>query len=275
MKRITAINMKYLLQLLYGEEKKNSLSKVAKSNSVSPSTVMRSLSVFLEQGILDENYKPTNNGQRWIANYRKQKSLIESWLIHNHITVKSAEENALSILENCSEDVLDLLKKKGEIYQVFDQLADKKADHLTIENTDLYDYFPENDYPVSFIFYKDWEQYPINISMANEGFRHPGILSIKKGESLLKLERKWVKQESMAGGIVPGIVTALSYESDDQRQSIEIIENIAKIPVSAFRFIYDKNSSFFIGELKLRMTCSAGDFHMPESTAILNIYLNE
>ena len=70
-----------------------------------------------------------------------------------------------------------------------------------------------------------------------------------------------------------GKVDKMKYEYQNQIGEAEISETMVKLPIEAMKFLYIKEDDILQGYVNLTMTCSVGIIHMPESTAILTVYL--
>ena len=79
----------------------------------------------------------------------------------------------------------------------------------------------------------DFRYLRIQISMANDGFFHPGILDIKMGHGGLVLKPKEVERESMMGKMVlKGKLSSLKYQVGEDYLECRMIKDDYIIPIS-------------------------------------------
>lgn len=110
--------------------------------------------------------------------------------------------------------------------------------------------------------------------MANEAFEHPAILSVYKGKTELRLKLRKVQQKSLETlAIMEGKMNSMKYEYENQIRSAKISADYASLSLEAMQFVYLQEDDILQGELKLFFTCTVGQEHMPESTALLKLYL--
>lgn len=127
----------------------------------------------------------------------------------------------------------------------------------------------DGEYPFAFTVYKKDR---VEISMANEGFYHPGILEIKSGYGQLIFKLKEVEHVSLTGKmILKGKLEALKYEIENQFISSRFLRDNFILPISKLRFFYSKEERILQTSIKIRVKADVGIIHMPESEAILTI----
>lgn len=270
---MTANQMKYLVTLMEQEEKKRSLSAIAKLYGVNKSSVSRALSVFIKHGILDENNNLTPYGQAYLAQYKYRYDRIVQWLGRNGIDEDNARKDAFELLEVCSEETIQLFVGGGEFCKACSYFG-KQGHKQIIEGSNLIHYVREGEYKVPFVFHKDKRRSPEHISMANNAFHHPGKLIIRKNGSHLCLKMKSIKKSSVVKTIkLEGKLKTMKYEKDGGTYEVMINNESAFIPIDALKFIYIKEDNILQGFVRLTMSATVANFHMPESTAILTVYL--
>ena len=129
----------------------------------------------------------------------------------------------------------------------------------------------DGEYPFAFTIYKADK---LGISMANDGFVHPGILEIKMGHGNLILQPKEVEHESLMGKmILKGKVESLKYETEQKYIASQVIMDNFVIPISKLYFYYSKEERILQTSVKIKVKSNVGMIHMPESVAILTIIL--
>jgi Mn-dependent DtxR family transcriptional regulator len=268
---MTATQMKYLLALT--EKENQSISGIADKFNVNRSSVSRSLATLIDQGLLTDNYELTSVGKHYLAEYKYKHDVITGWLMKNGIDEEDARQDTYKILEVCSDKTIRMLGQGGEFCKACNYFR-KKGHKLIIEGNELQQYINRGEYQVPFIFHKDKKRSPDQISMANDAFYHPATLVITKNSGYLALRTKQMEQKSLIDKLsLAGKVDKIKYEYQNQIREAEISETMVKLPIEAMKFLYIKEDDILQGYVNLTMTCSVGIIHMPESTAILTIYL--
>ena len=113
--------------------------------------------------------------------------------------------------------------------------------------------------------------------MANRGFENPCELIVKDHEGLIYLAVKTVSAESMSSGKkMEGRVNKMQYLYDGEFRDGGIDGRYVYFPVTALNFIAmgKGRDTLLHGSACLRMQCSVGDMHMPESTAIFTMFIH-
>lgn len=268
---MTANQMKYLLTL--NRQDKKSVTNIAKVYGVNKSTVSRALSVCIDKGLLSKELELTKYGQEFVQHYLYRYERIAKWLGKNGIEEETAKKDAYAIMEGCSEETLKMLCQEGELYKVCEYFSEKKKRQF-IDGSEFEKQISEGEYRLPFVFRKDSQRATEQISMANEAFHHPAKLFIKKNKSLICLKLKKMKQISFTGRLrLEGKLKAMSYENKGHYVNVSIDDDIAYIPLSAFTFVFARPDRILYGSVRLKMTCTVGNIHMPERTALLTVHL--
>lgn len=271
--QVTANQMKYLLTLTSKEEKKRTLSAIAKVYGVNKSTVSRSLASLMKTGILDEAYVLTPYGKRFIIDYKYQYDRIVQWLYHKGVEITKAKNDAFALLEGCSKETIQVLVESGEFCKACSYFKEHNSKQI-IEGKNLIHYVTEGEYKVPFVFHKDKRRSPEHISMANSAFLHPATMIIRKSGSHLCLKMKKIKRASIIQSMkLEGKLESMKYENNGKLSEVTIVDDIAYIPMDAMKFIYIKEDNILQGYTRLTMTATVKQFHMPESSAVLTVYL--
>lgn len=105
--------------------------------------------------------------------------------------------------------------------------------------------------------------------MANRGFENPCEVIVKDHEGLVYLAAKTVSAQSMSSkNKMEGRIQKLQYLYDGEFRDGGIDGRYVFFPVTALRFISmgKGRDTLLHGSVCLKMQCSVGDMHMPEST---------
>ena len=270
---MTATQIKYLMALAAGEGEKKSLSDVARSFHVNRSTVSRVLAVCVKENLLDSGFSITDYGSSFIERMNYNYEKIQEWMRNNGVPEAEAAEDAIQILANCSEQTRKLLVQGGDLCKACNYFREK-GHKLVLWGNQLDSYISRGDYKVAFSIHKGRKRGPLQHSMANEAFEHPAILSVYKGKTELRLKLRKVQQKSLETlAIMEGKMNSMKYEYENQIRSAKISADYASLSLEAMQFVYLQEDDILQGELKLFFTCTVGQEHMPESTALLKLYL--
>ena len=113
--------------------------------------------------------------------------------------------------------------------------------------------------------------------MANEGFRHPCVLRVADGHGQIVLQPVDLSAKSpLTGRKMNGRVRKLTILQPDGvfMRAEENGENLAfSADVLHFLNIGEGMGQILHGSVCMRMQCSVGTMHMPESTAIFTIMI--
>lgn len=126
------------------------------------------------------------------------------------------------------------------------------------------------------MIYREQVKNNSNISMANEGFEHPCTLYVNDGVGIVQLRSLSLSARSAKDGkMVHGKVNKIEYFDSGDFISAELYGNVISFPADVLNFI---NMGSGVGQVMhgsvcLKMQCSCGIIHMPESKAIFTILI--
>jgi len=76
----------------------------------------------------------------------------------------------------------------------------------------------------------------------------------------------------VSGETMVGKLKTLKYEHDEVLETVDIVNNIVRIPMEACK-IHKWTGVGTMGVVPVTVTCSVGLVHMPESTALLYFWV--
>ncbi|WP_099469681.1 helix-turn-helix domain-containing protein [Konateibacter massiliensis] len=272
-KKINADGLKYMIALAEIEEGRPSATKVAKEFGVNRSTVCRALADYVKEGLLDENFRFTQSGLTYIELYIEKKESILHTLVNKGMSYENARENALSILCNCDSEATEIIAKSMDSFYDGKKKKLQKEKKKSFSGDMANEYLRVGNYTASFLFLKTDKNKHGQVSMANEGFRHPGMLVISTEGNYLCLKLRMIERQSrFASKFLRGRLAGMKYEKNGAIYEVKIEDNCAYIPLEAFHFLYVKEDNILQGKAELIMSASVGALNMPESKAVLMIY---
>ena len=151
------------------------------------------------------------------------------------------------------------------------------AGHRDFHGGDICNSLKDGSYYFPFIIYREQIKNHNNLSMANKGFENPCELIVKDHEGLVYLAVKTVSAESMSSGKkMEGRVNKMQYLYDGEFRDGGIDGRYVYFPVTALNFIAmgKGRDTLLHGSVCLKMQCSVGDMHMPESSAIFTMFIH-
>ena len=267
---ITKEKLAYLLFLYKQKETNCTVTRLAEEFGVSKSTFSRVLNIFYHENLIIQKGKGilSTKGEKLAKNYFKDIAEIKLWLKNiSNLSDEEAYQEALTLVLVLSNKtrynlISDLYKKK--LFEKIDKIKSISGDMLTVNLED-------GKYQFAFTIYK---LNKLEISMANDGFVHPGILEINNGKGNLILFPKVIEHESLLGNIIlKGQVESLKYMLDQEFISSQNIKNSYIIPIDRLKFHYCKEERILQTSIKIKVRANVGIIHMPESCAVLNIIL--
>ena len=267
---ITKEKLAYLLFLYKQKETNCTVTRLAEEFGVSKSTFSRVLNIFYHENLIIQKGKGilSTKGEKLAKNYFKDIAEIKLWLKNiSNLSDEEAYQEALTLVLVISNKtrynlISDLYKKK--LFEKIDKIKSISGDMLTVNLED-------GKYQFAFTIYK---LNKLEISMANDGFVHPGILEINNGKGNLILFPKEIEHESLLGNIIlKGQVESLKYMLDQEFISSQNIKNSYIIPIDRLKFHYCKEERILQTSIKIKVRANVGIIHMPESCAVLNIIL--
>lgn len=273
MKEMTVVRIRILLSILHNQEKGITAAAIAQSLHVSKSTVSRAVEYFQRQKLVQEKKLGlTALGEKIVRQYWERKEMLVSWLVEKVGMERiKAEEEALTMILTVEPKTLEAFlaqieetRRNCELGGI-DGFCEKGIDYL----------LDDGQYDISFTIYKDSNKQHMKVSMANDGFHHPGQLLVKNGIGIIRLESKKVIRNAPLGNrMLAGQVDSIAYLDNHQYANAVHEGNVWKWPVSCMKFTYNKGEKILTGSAILKLSCSVGEIYMPESTAVVTIIVS-
>ena len=275
---LTPFQIQLLLYYLEAEPKKRTVTDSAKILGTTKWAVTRALDALEKQDVVErqENRKTvlTASGKKLAEKCRGQMKILEQYMQYQDIPPVQIKENALRALSAGFSDefMARLAEQEGRM-----RLKEIFAGHRNFHGGDICNYLKDGSYYFPFIIYREQIKNHNNLSMANRGFENPCELIVKDHEGLVYLAVKTVSAESMSSGKkMEGRVNKMQYLYDGEFRDGGIDGRYVYFPVTALNFIAmgKGRDTLLHGSVCLKMRCSVGDMHMPESTAIFTMFIH-
>lgn len=275
---LTPFQIQLLLYYLEAEPKKRTVTDSARILGTTKWAVTRALNALEKQDVVErqENRKTvlTVSGKKLAEKCRGQMKILEQYMQYQDIPPVQIKENALRALSaGFSDEFMDrLAEQEGRM-----RLKEIFAGHRDFHGGDICNYLKDGSYYFPFIIYREQIKNHNNLSMANRGFENPCELIVKDHEGLVYLAVKTVSAESMSSGKkMEGRVNKMQYLYGGEFRDGGIDGRYVYFPVTALNFIAmgKGRDTLLHGSVCLKMQCSVGDMHMPESTAIFTMFIH-
>lgn len=269
---LTPVRVKILLSILKMKEKELSAANIAKTLHISKSTVSRAADSFANEKILyEKELKFTPYGEKQVKRIDHEKEILQNWFIsEGGMSFQEAEDQAIHLLLCTAEQTRELLIEK--LASATNRCALCDVDGFCEMCIDYL--LADGEYSIAYTIYKDNSKEHLQVSMANEGFCHPGILRVKDGVGYVYLKSKRLVRPLPTGkGMMSGQVDEVAYLMNHQFKAAVRNNNIWSFPTSCMKFTYNKGEGVLLGSAPLKMKCSSGSMYMPESVAIFTLAL--
>lgn len=267
--RPTMLQLKYLQGLSRVEKKRGAQGSIAEYYNVNRSTVNRFFKNCIERGILTEALEFTVEGQEWLDRYVRLYENLQKYLEEIGARPEEIEETIDVMVEDIDIHMLELMinahAEKKSVYKRKENELDQEIQN-NLQKCERH--------PVVFRLYRmNKKPGQSRDSMAMRGFEETAEIVQDKGESYLELKVKDMSAHSrVSGETMVGKLKTLKYEHDEVLETVDIVNNIVRIPMEACK-IHQWTGVGTMGVVPVTVTCSVGLVHMPESTALLYFWV--
>ena len=267
--RPTMLQLKYLQGLSRVEKKRGAQGSIAEYYNVNRSTVNRFFKNCIERGILTEALEFTVEGQEWLDRYVRLYENLQKYLEEIGARPEEIEETIDVMVEDIDIHMLELMinahAEKKSVYKRKENELDQEIQN-NLQKCERH--------PVVFRLYRmNKKPGQSRDSMAMRGFEETAEIVQDKGESYLELKVKDMSAHSrVSGETMVGKLKTLKYEHDEVLETVDIVNNIVRIPMEACK-IHKWTGVGTMGVVPVTVTCSVGLVHMPESTALLYLWV--
>ena len=239
--------------------------------------ISRLLMSLEKEGLLDRSdlRRPrlTQAGREQAAYYEKRTNIVLNHLLYEGLDLDDAEHDAYAWARFSSERGMEIIKSSEQRYRAKYELRRQKE----FGGEELCRHLADGEYSFPFLIYRETVRGGTNLSMAHEGFRHPCVLRVAEGRGQIVLQPVDLSAKSpLTERKMNGRVRKLTILQPDGvfMRAEEDGENLAfSADVLHFLNIGEGMGQILHGSVCMRMQCSVGTMHMPESTAIFTIMI--
>jgi hypothetical protein len=182
-----------------------------------------------------------------------------------------ADTDAMKLSFGVSDKTMEVIEKTVRHKRIRQRLGNQSQ----FSGREFCEALEDGTYPIAFIFYRCNcnEECGISHSMANDGFDSQGKLIVKNKNGVIVLKAKRIEHISKQGPFkLRGILNTMKYLDGRNFKDAGKEGNNYYLPVSALSFLNVGSSSFIQGSTILKVTCTVGKLHMPESKTIFTMF---
>jgi len=239
-------------------------------------TISRLLSSLEEEGLVDRSNnrhpKLTEQGLEVAERYAERVHTMENYLLFKGVSGENALPDALRMALHLSDQSADIFRKEEAMEAVKYEFRDRRK----FSGSEFFPKLPDGEYRLSFIIYREKANAVTNVSMVNEGFEHPAILSVTDGVGTIRLHATTLNARSAkTGAAMKGKVKSLKYFDSGDFIDAEQKDDTISFPAESFSFhnLRPGFSPLLHGTLPIRITANIGTMYMPESIAFFSVFL--
>lgn len=216
----------------------------------------------------------TDKGLSEAERYSKRMELTLNHLLYEGVSIENARNDAYRWALNNTDETMAVIANAEEKYRVKYELRECNK----FNGRDLCKCMNDGVYKFPFIIYREQigRNHRTNISMANEGFEHPCELVISNGTGKIYLKALTVSANSKKSGtLMQGKVQTVKYYQNNAFVETERNGDTICFPAECLEFLNIGSGvdQILHGSVCLKMKCSAGVIHMPESIAIFTVFI--
>lgn len=268
------LKLQVLMALHSPEEKERTVSYIAKSLALKPYQVSRIMTALESEGLADKSVdrhpQLTRMGEMKAEEYEEKISICITHLLYEGVEEEYARQDAIYWAMNTSEQTMKVLKDANERYRIKRGLRGEN----NFSGNILCKIMREGDYDCTFVFYRLDPEGGNILSMANQGFENPCKLIVRQGEGTIQLKAvPMVANSGMDGHSMTGEVSLFQYFDGQGFKQANRKGDYISFPANALEFVNCGTGvgQFMTGTAKIKMQCSVGKMHMPESIALFSI----
>ncbi|MDR1953510.1 MAG: hypothetical protein LBQ21_03405 [Clostridiales Family XIII bacterium] len=276
---ISPLKMQFLFCLLNMEDRSKSVTHIAKVLGVSKATISRIRDWGESNNILthDKTRKSyemalTGYGIRLAQGYEFRKEVATKWLSSERVPSPALEKDAMTFSMSMSAETVAVIERDVKRAEIRKKIGSKS----TLDGRDFCAMLDDGIYAITFMFfrYRHRNAFTIEPSMANSGLEPDAELIVAKGSGTIHLRAKLVKHASALGGkFVKGSLSTLKYKEADLFQEARKEGSDFFFPADVLRLVkIGERNDFLQGNAILKMSCSAGPMHMPESESLFTMF---
>ncbi|MGN0158704.1 MAG: MarR family transcriptional regulator [Brotaphodocola sp.] len=270
------MRLRVLQCLLHSDPKDCTVTVIAHTLKVEKYAISRLVAALEREGLVYRTERRkillTEHGNAEAIRYSERIEDTINHLIYEGVDMDSAYNDALHWALYNSDSTMEVVRASSELYRVKYAMRGQKNFSGSVFCRNMKD----GVYQFPFMLYKEHAENGNHLSMANAGFMNPCSFCVEHGVGTIQLcVLDMTVKSGKNGNVLRGRVKNLHYFEYGQFYKAEINGNIVSFPASCLQFVnIGKDASQILyGSVFLRMECSCGSAHMPESNAIFSLFI--
>ncbi len=272
------LRFKILMCFLNFSEENRKIGKMAQALNIEKYEMSRHVALLEKEGLIDKsdtrNPILTEKGKKLAETYSKRMQLAQNHLMYEGVPEDEARHDALMLTLHCGDRTFENIQLIEETLRMKDVFAKRK----NFSGAEFCEKIKDGRYTFPFIIYREKVKNGSNISMANKGFAHPCEVVIGEGGGIVMIKAVDMKENSQFSGLqMKGRVKHLKYYDGKRFTEAAVSGDFIHIPLKYFNFVNigsDTMTRILHGSICLKMCCTVGEIHMPESTAIFTLFIH-
>jgi DNA-binding MarR family transcriptional regulator len=253
----------------------SSVTQLSDAIGVAKSTVSRAVSRCSEMGIIEryagKHIMLTEEGVRMGKELERRLREVKLWLESMLGAAGVTQEDVLRGALSLPDSTVKIIERNARMQSLHRRVGDRAV----LSGEEFCAALGDGKYPVSIICYRaDKDRNRKMPSMANDGIENDGELVIKNNSGTLRLKVRPVEHVSSLGGTpIKGKLSTLKYPGPDGAEYKDAKKrgDVYCFPASAMNFVC-VSGRVMQGDIVLKMACSAGTKHMPESESVMEVF---
>lgn len=271
---IDVLKFRVLMCLYDSDKSQGTVSGISRILQKEKYVISRTMIKLEAEGLVDRTNirspELTEKGRQIVSNYHEKLTAVLNHLLYEGVDLEHAKSDASICALYCSNQMIETLKKGNEICRIKRTLKNKhKFDGSLLCKT-----LKDGVYTFPFVIYREYVKENEPVSMANKGFEHPCILTVENGEGIVQLKILPMSEKSVLDGIsMSGEVNRFEYFDSGRFVSAEFYGSVITFPARVLSFINvgEGMGQILHGSVYIKMQCSVGIAHMPESKALFTM----
>lgn len=268
------LKIQVMTALYDNADSEKNVSSIARVLNEKNYKISRVLSALEQEELVDKKVERhprlTVKGIKLIEECKYKTDIFVNHLLYEGVSEENAKKDAIKWALNTSDETMKVLDEANERYRIKNELRGECAFSGNI----LCKLMRDGDYKFSYVFYRMCSEDGNVFSMANNGFENPCILSVKNKKGTIRLKIKRVSANSAVNGhMMIGEVSRVMYFDGIAYKEAVREGNEILIPANTIQFVNSGTGigQFMNGTINMKMQCSVGNMHMPESVALFSM----
>lgn len=270
------LRLRILLILWNSVSGECSVTKAARTLGEEKYAISRIMASLEKEGFLDRSSPRhpilTEAGKKEAKYYAERVEISMNHLIYEGVEPGIAKQDALRWALYCTDQTMEVVRATEERYRVKYELRGEKE----FDGEYLCRKFKNGNYKYPFLIYREHAEGENVLSMGNEGFEHPCTLAVKNGVGTVQISAVPVERKSAyTGELMQGKVQNMCYFDGKEFCGVEMNGNLISFPAAALHFVNVGSGvgQILHGTVCIKMGCSVGNMHMPESRAMFTMLI--